>query len=400
VAERVREAHAAVEGAPHRAVAWGNYGMMLDAHRFTAPAVEAYERAHDLDPRDFRWPYFLAAILDLSLPQRAVGWYEIALELDPGYAPARIRFAETLEKLGRVAEARRQFARAADLEPRNPYAPFGLGRTALAEGAVDEAVRQLERAAELAPRLQAVVVTLARAYQRAGRGEEAAATAARARGLPRMAHHPDELRAEVGRLAVDRESYLRRARTHLDVSRPDEALAQVREVLAEDPEDAEALLLLAEAQDRRGETAAALAAAEEALQLGSEVPGAGSLVASLLFKAERFAEAEDQAEDVLARRPDVHMLLLLAMTAARRGDAGDMLRRLDAAIELGTDDPQLSRLLGGLLADVAASYAELGRFAEATHRLEQAVAVLEASGAAAEELERMRAQLARYRAEL
>lgn len=401
VAERVRRARAAVEGAPHRAVAWGNYGMVLDAHRFLAEAALAYERAHALDEQDFRWPYFLASVLDLSDPESATGWYETALEIDPTYAPARIRFGETLEKLGQAEAALRQFSRAAELDASNPFGPFGLGRVALARGEIEIAVQHLERAYELAPRLQAVVVTLARAYHRVGRTEAATSMASRARGLPRVAHHPDELRSEVSRLAVDRESYLRRARTFLDIDRPEEALEEVQMLLDVDPRDGEALLLLAEVRDRQGETAAALGAAERALDLGSDVSGAGALLASLLFKSGRFAEAERRAAEVLERRPgDVHMLLLLAMTAAQRGDADAMMERLDRAVELDPEDPELRMLLAQLLADVAASYADIGEFTGAVRRLEQAISVLEASVSSSVELQALRERLTSYRARL
>lgn len=398
VAATVLAARAAVEGAPQRAIAWGHYGMVLDAHRFAAEAAAAYEQAHALDPQELRWPYFLALVLDLSQPERAVPWFEAALQIDPSYVPARIRFGETLEKLGRMDEAQEQFRRAADIDPESPFAAFGLGRMALAKGAVGEAIEHLERAYSLAPRLQAIVVTLARAYHRAGREEEAQRKSREARGLPRVAHHPDNLKAEVGRLAVDRESYLRRARTFLDLNRAMEAAGEVKALLDADADDAEALLLLAEVRDRQGDAAASLAAAERALAVDGEVAGGRALLASLLFKAGRFAQAESRAREVLDRQPeDVHMLLLLAMTAARRGEADAMLARLDEAIALGTEDPELRRLLVQLLVDVADSYAEIEQYGEAVRRLEQAVSLLEAAGSPPEELALPRQRLERYR---
>ena len=95
---------------------WGRYGMVLEAHGFTTEAQTAYMEATVLDAGEVRWIYYLAATFDSSAPQQAVDLYLRSIELDPAYAPAHVRVAQTLEKLAQYDEARRHYERAAAKE--------------------------------------------------------------------------------------------------------------------------------------------------------------------------------------------------------------------------------------------------------------------------------------------
>lgn len=380
------------------AEAWGAYGMTLDAHRFVEAAIVAYREAHALDPEEFRWPYYLAILVGASEPLEATTWFERALAVDPRYAPAQILYAESLEGIGEIERAREGFTRARELDPRNALAPFGLGRIALRRGEIERAVDLLQRADELGPPTQAIVASLARAYQRAGQHERASRRAAEARQLPRMVHHRDERRAAVQILALDSESYLRRSRTYSEVGRLDRALQELEEILALEPELAEAHLAAGGVYDLMGRSTEALAAVESAMRLGADPGEARPLRASLLFKLERFDEAEDQARIVLLNAPnDVHILLLLTMAAAQREDLGSMIETLDLAYVHRTRDPALERLMIRLLDDVGAMFAGVGRFDVAVRRLEQVLEILDELGEPAAAVETYRHRLELYR---
>src|SRR5262245_33553427 len=75
VAEEIRARGSAVLEEPEDGERWGRYGMVLDAHGLDVDAQVAYEHAADLDPSDFRWPYFRAALLEASSLERAVSVY-------------------------------------------------------------------------------------------------------------------------------------------------------------------------------------------------------------------------------------------------------------------------------------------------------------------------------------
>lgn len=399
VQRAVRSRYEEVLSAPRDADAWGAYGMVLDAHRFIDTAITAYREAEGLDSEEFLWPYYLAVLVGASEPFEARVWFERALSIDPDYAPAQILYAESLESLGELEPARRVFARAAALDPRNPLAPFGLGRIALRRGEVESALELLRRADRLGPPTQAVTSSLARAYQRAGQRQLARRLAEEVRRLPAMVHHRDERRAAVQILAVDSESYLRRSRTYSEVGQLDRALGELEEILALEPEMAEAHLAVAGVYDRMGRSAEALAAVQSAMRLGGDAAEARPLLASVLFKLERFEEAENQARITLRDAPnDVHMLLMMSMGAARRGDVGSMIETLDRAYAHRTGDRALERLMVQLLDDVGASFAAVGRFDVAVQRMEQVLEILDRQSEPSARVETYRQRLELYRA--
>ena len=231
-----------------------------------------------------------------------------------------------------------------------------------------------------------------------GRSDLAARRAEEAKRLPRMVHHRDERRAAVDAMAVDRESYLRRSRTYSDVGRFDLALLELLEILKVEPDLAEGHLAAAGVYDALGRPADALASVETALVLGGDEGEATPLRASVLFKLGRLEEAEKDARVVLQDSPeDVHMLLLLSMGAAQRGDVTTLVETLDRVQALQTNDPELGRLLVLVLDDVAASYAAIGRYDVAQERIEQVLAIIDRLGESVGEAETYRGRLELYR---
>ena len=179
-------------------------------------------------------------------------WFERAIAIDPDYAPARIRFGELLEKLARFDQARAQLLAARRLDPKNAFAPLGLGRIELNAGRLAAALPLLEAAYALAPETRSVVATLSQAYFRAGQPDRARRLAEEARFLPRKTYRPDQRRAAVRNEAVDLRSYLHRANTLRDVGQLAEARREVETLLAIAPTMAEAQYAAAGIYDRRG----------------------------------------------------------------------------------------------------------------------------------------------------
>lgn len=109
--------HRKVEEQPQSAEAWGAYGSMLMARQWPGEALECFERAAELDPRDMRWPYLAGVLLELGQPAQAVTWYEKAKQVDPDYAPLHARLGSVLERLGRIDEAEAALSTAEKREP-------------------------------------------------------------------------------------------------------------------------------------------------------------------------------------------------------------------------------------------------------------------------------------------
>ena len=394
----IEDARAAVQRDPKSASTWGRYGMVLEAHRHLTEAAVAYREAQKLDLNEFRWSYFLGCLLEYTDPVEAADQLRRAVELDPEYAPARIRLGQVLETIGESDSAGEHFERAVQLSPSNPLGFFGAGRLALQRGDVSRAVDMLEKADRLEPPIKAVVATLARAYQRDGRSDLAKSTAQRARELPRMTHHQDPVRAQVRSLAVDLESYLERSRTYREVEQLDAALRELDQLLEIDERQARAHLLMADVKDRKGDQEGALTSARRALELDPELAGARPILAGALLKLRRFDEAEAEARRVVATTPDnFHMQLVLAVVAAERNQVGDLIERLDRAYEARNSDRELRGLLAGLLDSLAGAFADAGQRDEAARYVERLLHLAAEDGAPQSTLDSYRRRLTQLR---
>lgn len=96
----------AVNKQPTSAITWGRYGMLLRAHDFEQEANLCFKVAMRLDPRSFRWPYFLGVSIAMVDPERALEAFRLASELAPTETLPRFREAEMLMDFHRLSEAR------------------------------------------------------------------------------------------------------------------------------------------------------------------------------------------------------------------------------------------------------------------------------------------------------
>ncbi len=383
---------------PDSPAAWGRLAMTLHAHQFDEEAASAYAEASRLAPGDFRWIYLRANVEEARDPAAAATLYRQAVELDPNYAPARIRLASSLEKVGLAADADEHYREAARLEADNAIAHLGLGRLALARGDVDQATRHLERAYELSPDTQAVVAMLSRARHRAGDRAEARRLAQAARDLPPLLHQRDPRRAQVDLLAVDSESFLRRSKTYRETGQLQASLAELLRLIELEPANAQAHFAAAGVHDRMNRPREAATSARRALELDPDLAGGRAVLAGALFKLGQFGEAAAEAERVLAEDPaDVHMLLVTTMLAMRENDVARALERLDRAAAAGVPDNRMRDLMVQLQLELADALGGAGFYDDAARRIEQVIETLERAGAGEAELELHRRRLAQYR---
>lgn len=394
----IERSHEEVRSEQESATLWGEYAMLLEAHGHLDEARLAYREAARLDPEEFLWPYLLGALIDFSDPAQAIGWLEKALDIDAAYAPAWVRYGESLEKLGREEQAREAFERATRLDDRDALAHLGLGRMKLRSGDTTGAVKELERAYQLAPEVQAVVATLARAYHRAGRPERARELAEESRGLPRLRHRHDPRRAAVHDAALNVESYLRRARTYMETGQATRALAELDRLQEIEPDHVGALVLETAVFDSMGDPERAASSAQRALEIEPDNVAARAMYAGSLAKLQRFGEARREADLVLAVDPDnFRMLVVSAMLDAQDGDVAALMGRLDRAFEVRTDDRPLRSLLGNLLINTGEALDSIGQKSEAAVRFEQALQLAREEGAPAAETTALERRIAALR---
>ncbi len=358
--------------------AWGRYGMALEAHTFTEEAITAYDRAYELSPRTFRWPYLLAALVDERSAEDSLPLYQAAIDLDPDYAPGHVRYAEALERTGQFDEAARHYERAMRLMPANAHAHAGLGRLALGAGDPASAVRHLSRARDLAPENRSFAVTLAQAHARGGERDRAQQIAAAARSLGRINYRNDPVRSSVHDLALDVRSYLRRANAHRVHGELDLAQRELRAGMEVDASRPELHFALAEVLAASGNQPASLAAARRAYDLHPELEGVAAFLARALFQNGDQTGALAMAEEALELNTgDVNMMLLIALISAERGDVVRTVETLDHAYAARPRDPSTRSALIQLLENVAEAMAASGLDDPAAAQLEKALDLAE-----------------------
>jgi tetratricopeptide (TPR) repeat protein len=153
------------------------------------------------------------------LPLAALRQAERALKLDPDSAELHHERAVALRRLGRQADSRQAFARAAALDPDNPWTWFDLGRAALADGvtAGEQALEAFQRAARLV------------------QGQQSArfwVWAARAAQLLAAPERQESCRREALALVPDLATALQRARDAAATEDDPDALAEAEALLA------------------------------------------------------------------------------------------------------------------------------------------------------------------------
>src|SRR5215467_4081395 len=116
------------------ALAYGEMGTLLMAAEYREDAEAALLDAQTFNPRDPRWPYYLAHLYKTKgdAPKSAAAFAR-ALELKPDDVPTLVWLGEARLDEGKPDEAEPLFAKAAALQPASVAALYDLGRVALAK---------------------------------------------------------------------------------------------------------------------------------------------------------------------------------------------------------------------------------------------------------------------------
>jgi tetratricopeptide (TPR) repeat protein len=231
---------------PKSAQASGSLGMVLEAHTLYQPAVLAYQRAVRLDPKDFAWRYYLALCLEKTGQlDEALASVSEGLRIRPDYAPAILKRAELLLKLGRFPES------AAALEPflaKNPGSPLALyflGRVKFAQQDFAAADDLYRRATEAWPAFGSAWFGLGETSKRLGRDAETEKDYQLAE--THKDHYPpsgDDLYLQMTKLATGIENRLAEAKRLMNKREFDRSSRIYREVLKQYPDNPDCLVNL------------------------------------------------------------------------------------------------------------------------------------------------------------
>jgi len=246
VKNAILKARDAAVAQPKSAQASGSLGKVLEAHTLYQPAVPVYQRAVRLDPKDFAWRYYLALCLEKTGQlDEALASVSEGLRIQPDYAPAILKRAELLLKLGRFSES------AAALEPflaKNPSSPlalYWLARVKFAQQDFAAADDLYRRATEAWPAYGSAWFGLGETSKRLGHSAETEKDYQLAE--TNKDHYPpsgDELYLEMTKLATGIENRLIEAKRLMNKKEYDRASQIYKEVLQQHPDNLDCLVNL------------------------------------------------------------------------------------------------------------------------------------------------------------
>lgn len=336
------------------AEAYGSLGQIYHAYSMNAPARECYLNAGRLAPKDFRWVYLLAKLdQQEGRVNDAISGYRNAGALQPDYAAVQVNLGNIYLELNRLDEAKTSFTAALKIQGNTAAAYYGLGQVALSERNFGAAVDNFKRALALAPAANRIHYSLAMAYR--GLQDQDNARAHLAQQGTVGVRVADPLVDSLPELIKGERVHMIRGRMALDAKRYIEGVAEFRKAVAANPSSVPALINLGAALTQTGDLKGAAEQFEKALQIDPNNVNAHYNLAVLLLNDDREAAV-------------VH---------------------LQAVSKINPNDIGARSLL-------ARSLAELGRCSEAADWQRKIIAAAEQQRISAEQLARLKADLARY----
>ena len=227
-------------------------------------------------------------LMQAGAADRALGYFQKAVALAPGFADAHSNRGVALQELGRLEEALAAFQAAVRAAPGHLNALTNSGNVLKLLGRNDEALKAYDRALALEPSLAEAV--LKRAYVHMAREDHAASLADFERALRLQ---PASSEAALGLVS---------ALTAL--KRFDAALAGIDRILAARPGDPDAAVVRGQILLELDRPEEALALAEALLKRGTGGSKAEIVRAAALWRLKRRSQAIAFGEDAAGRYPD------------------------------------------------------------------------------------------------
>lgn len=348
----VQEAYDAVVAHPQDALANGKLGMVLHAHNLLEEAEVCYQRAHWLDPKSFRWTYYLGLVqTNQAKCNEAVESLRQALRLDADYFPAQLRLAQCLLVSHSYEEARKLYAAVLRKHPNDAEAHYGLGRVHAAHSDYTRAIESFRKACELFPKFAAAHHALARAYQRLGKNDqaqEALTLSKKSEGaLPEI---EDRLLAELQVLYRDFNAYVKLAEELGGKGKLEDAAAAYEEALAINPQLPEAHTRLIYLYGRLGQAERADEHYRATVRLDPKKPEVYFYYGALVMGQGKSREAEQAFRKALEINPhhaEAHNNLGYLLEG--QGKVSEAIAEFQKALQTRPDFPQAHFSLGRIL---------------------------------------------------
>ena len=363
VAAKIQNHRERVLEEPNSHGAWGELGVVFQAHGLDVQAAACYQEALELAPSAFRWHYLLVHALRAFDHDAAVEASARALAVRADYPALLVVRAELLEEIEELEEVAPLYEKALSLEPTSASAELGLGRLAMRDGDLEAARSHLERAVQLSPDAGAVHATLARLYRRLGENDKAIEEGRRASLSREPVAILDAIHYRMTQEAISSTAELLRARDLEDAGEYVRAEAIYRNLVALRPDDADMKVRLGGALSRQDRHAEATEHYRAALAIKPDEGGAHFGLGAALSLEGNYDDAVRHFQKSLAARADhVPTLVALASILAFRGRVDEALIRYQEALELEPDRVATHRSLAEFFLRQARYHEAVGHY--------------------------------------
>lgn len=324
----------------------GDLGVVFELHGFSTEAVEAYELASMLAPKEFRWVYYrailLAARFDLD---QAIKVMDEAIEMQSDYGPAWIQKGRMLLDHGNFDEALATFERAEQLTD-DPYAILGQALAQLELNQPELTISLLDELGELTKESSAQRLR-ATALIRLGETEKGSELLAKIPQGQEISWQ-DPIAEEKWRHNVDHfNARLVKVVSLIRTQDFEQALFILADLQAENPDNKHVLHLLGTVYDGRGNHHKALEITQKGIELYPDFYVFRTLAAKLLQARGYDDQAIQQLDVAMEIDPKLHWAYTQkAKLLMEKKDWLHASQLLDSAIGLKSDDPDLYTYLG------------------------------------------------------
>ena len=401
--EHLRSADQAARHRAQSADAIGKLGMAYQSDVYYDQAIQCYLLADEINPRDWRWKYYLAIIHEeLGQLDETANALSKVLALKPDFAPAWFRVAEAEFKQGNSDAAAEAYRRVIDTDKGYPagaekweqprstptfamFAWYGLARIAHQRGDIPAARAALEAVTEAAPRFAPAHRLLGQLYKELGMTREAEECSHRARELGAYSPPLDPAfvpllkeshsgtfllkhkEVSIRGLEPPRSLYL--AQRAYDVNpddydvvsslaivyvghlRPDLAMPYIERSIELAKDKFAAIAMVADEINKAGGYDVALGLYIRALEYEPTNYGIHSNMGGIYFRQDNIKRALEHYRIALEDKPDFSLgHFNLAQALVREGKVDEAIEHYEESLRLLPNDPLVHRILGATLA--------------------------------------------------
>jgi tetratricopeptide (TPR) repeat protein len=367
VSARLLERHLdAVRATPRSGAAWGKLGAVLRSFELRDEARRCLEIAEQLDPKEPRWHYYHALLLETESPLDAIAALRRAVQLcgnDPD-AP-RLRLAKLLAESGRGEDARHELEELLRAKPDQAAARLALAHIARARGDLQAAAALAQQCTEDRRTARAAWSLLALLRQRLGDAEAARQASNQAELLPPDAPAPDPFENEVATSRADPRDLSDRAQKLLTSRRLADATPLIQKLVRDHADFSEGWLLQGRLQLLQKDLVAAEQSIRHYLQMEPQSVNGLFQLGLVQLASDRVVEAAETFERATTLKPDFGPAFFnLGLALSRAGRKREAMQPFREAIRHNPE--RIDSYL--LLADLCLQFGEHSEAAELARR--------------------------------